>query len=281
MALRHGRRCEGLAYCQGPRLRCIDQLAVPAMAFLNNPRRRPAMPMNWLSLETVISDAVATIRKCSGRHNAPMDLHLLCVVDFRELSTSLWQLECEQVERLDAQCHGYDRRDRPPRRGIERLRGTVASFMRRVGLRYDGCEQGGRNVTMIKFKGSHFERDVILWGVRGLVARRFRKARRRYRGINSRDAQENGLPEFAHSVERFDRDRNFGHTVSVIERLQVSPMTACSDRSTLQLSSVCCSQSSFASSSARAHRRREHVGLAGLVMSRPLAPSRLLCMEAR
>ena len=168
---------------RGPRLRCIDQLAAPAMAFLNNPRRRPAMPMNWLSLETVISDAVATIRKCSGRHNAPMDLHLLCVVDFRELSTSLWQLECEQVERLDAQCHGYDRRDRPPRRGIERLRGTVASFMRRVGLWYDGCEQGGRNVTMIKFKGSHFERHVILWGVRGLVARRFRKARRRYRGI--------------------------------------------------------------------------------------------------
>ena len=35
-----------------------------------------------------------------------------------------------------------------------------------------------------------------------------------------RNADEIGLPEFAHSVERFDRDCNFGHTASVIARLQ-------------------------------------------------------------
>jgi hypothetical protein len=34
------------------------------------------------------------------------------------------------------------------------------------------------------------------------------------------NAHEIGLPEFAHSVERFDRDCNFGHTASVIARLQ-------------------------------------------------------------
>ena len=38
------------------------------------------------------------------------------------------------------------------------------------GLGYDGWKQGGRNSTMIEFKGSHFERDVILWGVRWYVA---------------------------------------------------------------------------------------------------------------
>jgi hypothetical protein len=35
-----------------------------------------------------------------------------------------------------------------------------------------------------------------------------------------RNADEIGLPEFTHSVERFDRDGNFGHTASVFARLQ-------------------------------------------------------------
>ena len=37
-------------------------------------------------------------------------------------------------------------------------------------LGYDRWERFQRNITMIEFKGSHFERDVILWGVRGYVA---------------------------------------------------------------------------------------------------------------
>ncbi len=37
-----------------------------------------------------------------------------------------------------------------------------------------------------------------------------------------RNAYEIGLPEFTHSVERFDRDGNFGCTASVIARLQGS-----------------------------------------------------------
>ena len=37
---------------------------------------------------------------------------------------------------------------------------------------------------------------------------------------DSRNADEIGLPEFARSVERFDRDCNFGHTASVIARVQ-------------------------------------------------------------
>ena len=35
-----------------------------------------------------------------------------------------------------------------------------------------------------------------------------------------RNAYEIGLAEFTHSVERFDRDGSFGHTASVIARLQ-------------------------------------------------------------
>ena len=35
-----------------------------------------------------------------------------------------------------------------------------------------------------------------------------------------RNADEIGLPEFSHSVERFDRDGNFGHAARVIARLQ-------------------------------------------------------------
>ena len=35
-----------------------------------------------------------------------------------------------------------------------------------------------------------------------------------------RNADEISLPEFTHSVERFDRDGNFGHTASVLARLQ-------------------------------------------------------------
>ncbi|CAN2536545.1 hypothetical+protein [Methylocapsa aurea] len=35
---------------------------------------------------------------------------------------------------------------------------------------YDRRQRGGRNRAMIDFKGSHFERDAILWGVRWYVA---------------------------------------------------------------------------------------------------------------
>jgi transposase-like protein len=35
---------------------------------------------------------------------------------------------------------------------------------------YDRWKRVQRNSTMIEFKGSHFERDVILWGVRWYVA---------------------------------------------------------------------------------------------------------------
>jgi len=35
-----------------------------------------------------------------------------------------------------------------------------------------------------------------------------------------RNADEIGLPESSHSVERFDRDGNFGHAASVFARLQ-------------------------------------------------------------
>jgi putative transposase len=37
-------------------------------------------------------------------------------------------------------------------------------------LGYDRWERFQRNGTMIEFKGSHFERDVILWAVRWYVA---------------------------------------------------------------------------------------------------------------
>jgi hypothetical protein len=39
-------------------------------------------------------------------------------------------------------------------------------FFSRVGWSYDRWAWGRRNSPMIDFKGSHFERDVILWGVR-------------------------------------------------------------------------------------------------------------------
>ena len=38
------------------------------------------------------------------------------------------------------------------------------------GLRYDRWKWIQRDSTMIEFKGSHFEREVILWGVRWYVA---------------------------------------------------------------------------------------------------------------
>jgi hypothetical protein len=47
--------------------------------------------------------------------------------------------------------------------------GSVANFLSEIGLGYASW-RGGRNSTMIEFKGSHFERDVILWGVRWYVA---------------------------------------------------------------------------------------------------------------
>jgi len=37
-------------------------------------------------------------------------------------------------------------------------------------LEHDRWKGVQRNSTMIEFKGSHFERDVILWGVRWYVA---------------------------------------------------------------------------------------------------------------
>jgi transposase-like protein len=49
-------------------------------------------------------------------------------------------------------------------------RGSVANFLSRVGWGYDRRAWGRRNSAMIDFKGSHFERDVILWGVRWYVA---------------------------------------------------------------------------------------------------------------
>ena len=47
--------------------------------------------------------------------------------------------------------------------------GFCRKLLSGVGLGYAG-RQGGRNSTMMEFKGSHFERDVILWGVRWYVA---------------------------------------------------------------------------------------------------------------
>src|SRR3984957_16431160 len=42
--------------------------------------------------------------------------------------------------------------------------------MRRFAERLAAMVSGGGRQTMIEFKGSHFERDVILWGVRWCVA---------------------------------------------------------------------------------------------------------------
>ena len=48
--------------------------------------------------------------------------------------------------------------------------GSFANFYCGIDAGYAGWVQGGRNSTMIEFKGSHFEREVILWGVRWYVA---------------------------------------------------------------------------------------------------------------
>jgi putative transposase len=48
--------------------------------------------------------------------------------------------------------------------------GLCRIFLPRVGMVYDRRQQSRRNCAMIGFKGSHFERDVILWGVRWYVA---------------------------------------------------------------------------------------------------------------
>jgi transposase-like protein len=50
------------------------------------------------------------------------------------------------------------------------MEGSVANILLRTGLGYDDGKRGGWNIAMIDFKGSHFERDVILWGVRWYVA---------------------------------------------------------------------------------------------------------------
>ena len=60
-----------------------------------------------------------------------------------------------------------DNSSTPPSKG---QKGSVANFLSRVGWGYDRRTWGRRNSAMIDFKGSHFERDVILWGVRWYVA---------------------------------------------------------------------------------------------------------------
>jgi putative transposase len=47
--------------------------------------------------------------------------------------------------------------------------GSVA-FLRLDGFLYDGRAQFWDETMAIDFKGSHFERDIILWGVRWYVA---------------------------------------------------------------------------------------------------------------
>src|SRR5208282_2186985 len=51
---------------------------------------------------------------------------------------------------------------------------TDGRFCRKLFLAetwgYDRWKRVWRNSTMIEFKGSHFEREVILWGVRWYVA---------------------------------------------------------------------------------------------------------------
>ncbi len=50
------------------------------------------------------------------------------------------------------------------------MNGRVLSQILRGGyLEYDRWKRVRRNSTMIEFKGGHFERDVILWGVRWCV----------------------------------------------------------------------------------------------------------------
>src|SRR5689334_1678854 len=48
--------------------------------------------------------------------------------------------------------------------------GSVARFCpTRSRVRFPGASEGGEP-TVIDFKGSHFEREIILWGVRWYVA---------------------------------------------------------------------------------------------------------------
>jgi len=50
------------------------------------------------------------------------------------------------------------------------LLGVLSQTSLGGGLGYDRWKRAQRNSMMIEFKGSHFERDVILWGVRWYVA---------------------------------------------------------------------------------------------------------------
>jgi hypothetical protein len=50
------------------------------------------------------------------------------------------------------------------------MRGLCREFLSRVTLGYDRRQRSWRTSAMIDFKGSHFERNVILWGVRWYVA---------------------------------------------------------------------------------------------------------------
>jgi hypothetical protein len=62
---------------------------------------------------------------------------------------------------------GADRRERFFERAVAEL---CREFLSGISLGYDRRQQSWRTSAMIDFKGSHFERDVILWGVRWYVA---------------------------------------------------------------------------------------------------------------
>ena len=48
--------------------------------------------------------------------------------------------------------------------------GSVAKLCAPVLLRYDCGWSATERSTVVEFKGSHFEREIILWGVRWYVA---------------------------------------------------------------------------------------------------------------
>jgi hypothetical protein len=51
-----------------------------------------------------------------------------------------------------------------------RLHRRLCAIFLRIGWGYDRRDWGKRAIGMVDFKGSHFERDVTLWGVRWYVA---------------------------------------------------------------------------------------------------------------
>jgi transposase-like protein len=54
--------------------------------------------------------------------------------------------------------------------GVKRISGSVANLAARPAWLTFASNGFSRRVAMIEFKGSHFERDVILWAVRWYVA---------------------------------------------------------------------------------------------------------------